>query len=131
MQESLFGLSLFTWIWIVFGVIAAGLIGYGFYRSANNLYWKVVVCLLPILMSAVVVGQAAMRYNAGQGGFKLGVDLVGGTILVYEIDTTRELRKGYSKELMAERLKRRIDPNDLYNVTIRPVSDTRVEIILP
>ena len=29
------------------------------------------------------------------------------------------------------RLKKRIDPADLYNITIRPVSNTRVEIILP
>ena len=28
-------------------------------------------------------------------------------------------------------LKRRIDPADLYNVTIRPVGESRVEIILP
>src|SRR5205085_217992 len=33
---------------------------------------------------------------------------------------------------MVEQLKRRIDPNDLYNVTIRPVGgNTRYEIILP
>src|SRR5205823_3923202 len=33
-------------------------------------------------------------------------------------------------EQLAAALKRRIDPADLKNVTIRPVSDTRVEIIL-
>ena len=32
---------------------------------------------------------------------------------------------------MAAFLKRRIDPADLYNVTIRPVGETRFEIILP
>ena len=37
----------------------------------------------------------------------------------------------WNPQELAERLKRRIDPADLYNVTIRPVSDTRVEIILP
>src|SRR5205814_2318704 len=34
-------------------------------------------------------------------------------------------------EQLAAALKKRIDPKDLYNVTIRPVSSTRVEIILP
>src|SRR5262249_2852625 len=90
--------------------------------------WKVVICLFPILLSALIVGKAVYR---GQAGFKLGVDLVGGTILVYEIDPDKKLKEGYKPEQLASSLKRRIDPNDLYNVTIRPVSDTRIEIILP
>src|SRR5260370_12180702 len=34
-------------------------------------------------------------------------------------------------ELLASSVKRRIDPADLYNVKIRPVGSSRVEIILP
>src|SRR5262249_39363761 len=37
----------------------------------------------------------------------------------------------YKPEDLAAALKRRIDPADLYNVTIRPLGPTRVEIILP
>ena len=34
--------------------------------------------------------------------------------------------------ILAESLKRRIDPNDLYNITIRPAGgEGRIEIILP
>jgi SecD/SecF fusion protein len=41
------------------------------------------------------------------------------------------LPQGYSSQQLTASLKQRIDPADLYNVTIRPVSETRVEIILP
>src|SRR5262249_40175913 len=63
------------------------------------------------------------------------------TILVYEIDT-RKQTEGRDQQggqqsprdqanLLAESLKRRIDPNDLKNIVIRPAGEGRVEIILP
>ena len=61
----------------------------------------------------------------------------GGTILVYEVDAVQDDRAGPAElqrpEDLAASLKRRIDPADLYNVTIRPVpgDPPRVEIILP
>src|SRR5579872_1170604 len=90
---------------------------------------KILICVIPVLLGvwAILVGR-----------FKLGVDLSGGTILVYEIDT-RKVKKDEKGQtvlrddagLLAESLKRRIDPNDLYNIVIRPVGEGRVEIILP
>jgi SecD/SecF fusion protein len=95
-------------------------------------YWKrILVCVIPVAIAAVVVAVAVHRYLNGEGGFKLGVDLAGGTILVYEVDPDKKLPDNYKPEELAAALKRRIDPADLYNVTIRPVSTTRVEIILP
>src|SRR5262245_42990663 len=123
--------SIFLWLWIGFVLAAAGMIIYGLVRDVSKLYWKIVICLIPTLLSAVIVTQAYMRYQKGLGGFKLGVDLVGGTILVYEIDPDRKMAENYKSADLAAALKRRIDPNDLYNVTIRPVGDARVEIILP
>jgi SecD/SecF fusion protein len=99
---------------------------------------RIIICLLPVLVSIYLVGVAWSRYVKGESGtpsFKLGVDLVGGTILVYEVDLDkfpdRQLPEGYDAKTLAAAIKRRIDPNDLYNVTIRPVSETRLEIILP
>jgi SecD/SecF fusion protein len=124
--------QMFTWIWLAFGVITLGAIAYGSLRNVSRLYWKVLICLVPIVASAIIVSRSTAQYNAGEGGFKLGVDLVGGTILVYEIDPDKLPKdQKYNPQEMAAALKRRIDPNDLYNVTIRPVGDTRVEIILP
>src|SRR5262249_27572156 len=79
------------------------------------------------------------RYVTEGGGFKLGVDLVGGTILIYKVDgdkMTEDQKRTFKVDELAARLKHRLDPNDLYNVTIRPVpaqkvEATRVEIILP
>ena len=98
-------------------------------------FWRIVICVLPVLASILVIWHAYANDT-----FKLGVDLAGGTILVYEIDTRKQPTGDKSAtydakantNLLAEQLKRRIDPNDLYNVTIRPAGgDGRVEIILP
>ena len=105
----------------------------------KSYFWKFVLCLLPCAKAAWVSADAIIKYQEGaSGGFKFGVDLVGGTILVYEID----LRKNQDADnkfdaardinVLAESLKRRIDPNDLYNIVIRPAGgEGRVEIILP
>src|SRR3954454_23518456 len=100
---------------------------------------RIAICSVLVLLSALVVGRAYVQYARGEGGFRLGVDLVGGTILVYEVDTERleqqrldnPTQKPFDPAEMAAFLKRRIDPADLYNVTIRPVGQTRFEIILP
>ncbi len=110
-----------------------------FHSAMKQFFWKFVICIIPCLLAAWATGSAMHKYTHGDsGGFKLGVDLVGGTILVYEID----LRKGQETDskldpiklgnVLAESLKRRIDPNDLYNITIRPAGgEGRIEIILP
>ena len=94
---------------------------------------KILVCLVPVAIACVIVGWAFHKYSKGEGGFRLGVDLVGGTILVYQVDPTKPGANSEKLDELASALKRRIDPNDLYNVTIRPVpgDPPRVEIILP
>jgi protein-export membrane protein SecD len=104
-------------------------------------FWKIVFCLVPCVLAGWVTADAMMKYRAGDsGGFKLGVDLVGGTILVYEIDLRKQQEDDPDSRfdpvrdinVLAESLKRRIDPNDLYNIVIRPAGgEGRVEIILP
>ncbi len=100
------------------------------------------ICLVPCLLAAFY----AFRFDK----YKLGIDLAGGTILVYEINLERtKLRKetlgeqqagatgaseGLTKEevnQLAAQIKRRIDPTDIKNVTVRPIGTTRIEIILP
>lgn len=95
---------------------------------------RVLLCLIPILISGLIVTKAGRQYLAGEGGFRLGVDLSGGAVLVYEVDTSKtQDASGDLVEKLTAVLKRRIDPNDLYNITIRPIpgDPPRVEIILP
>src|SRR4051794_23757462 len=96
-------------------------------------FTKLILCLVPVFLSAGVVAWASYKYAEGQGGYRLGVDLSGGTILVYEVDPSKPLPENFKPEELAASLKRRIDPADLYNVTIRPVAGNppRVEIVLP
>src|SRR5947208_17127399 len=106
----------------------------------KELKWKTFWCLFPVIIGMMVIGVAWYNYSNPPleiGGvpmsrlkFNLGVDLVGGTILVYEIDPDKK-PENYNKDQLVSALKRRLDPADLYNITIRPLSDTRVEIILP
>lgn len=95
---------------------------------------RILLCVIPLVLSVLVVGWATTWYLRGLGGFKLGVDLVGGTILVYEIDATKfpnqSIPAGTAQQL-AEKLKKRLDPADTYGITIRAASDSRVEIVLP
>ena len=107
----------------------------------KSYFWKFVLCIVPCALAAWVSVDAIRKYQEGaSGGFKLGSDLVGGTILVYEIDLPQEPGCGqqvrpptaHDINVLAESLKRRIDPNDLYNIVIRPAGgEGRVEIILP
>ncbi len=97
--------------------------------------WRITICLLPLILGTIVVVNAFQSYYAGKGGFRLGVDLVGGTILIYEVDVSKfpegKLPVDWKPEELARRLKSRIDPNDLYNITVRVAGNTRFEIILP
>ncbi len=94
--------------------------------------FRILVCLIPTLLSLGIVSYAYYRYQyVDGGGFRLGVDLVGGTILVYEIDDTKTKDTSYKRDDLTNALKKRIDPTDLYNITIRSAGENRVEIILP
>ncbi len=119
----------------------------------RNFLRGLLICLIPCLV--------AVLFAARPEKYRLGIDLAGGTILVYEVNLERtKLRKateqgpkdktadgkdkekekdagpppGLNPEEMAQlaaQIKRRIDPTDIKNVTVRPSGDRRVEIILP
>src|SRR5689334_12425840 len=109
----------------------------------RNYLRGLLICLIPCLVAAAF----AVRLDK----YKLGIDLAGGTILVYEINLERlkarkaqdtqadprqrgSTEEGLSSEEMnqlAAQIKRRIDPTDIKNVTVRPLGRTRFEIILP
>ncbi len=92
----------------------------------KNLVWK-------FALIAVLVIVAVWTLYPPTKTLKPGIDLAGGTSLVYEIDTY-----GLSKaetDKLAERmitvLRRRIDPANIANLIWRPLGDTRFEIQMP
>jgi SecD/SecF fusion protein len=109
----------------------------------RNFFRGLLICLIPCLLATVF----AIRPDK----YRLGIDLAGGTILVYEINLERTKQRlaalgqnmpqtstsgeaGLDSEqmnLLAHQIKRRIDPTDIKNVTVRPLGSTRFEIILP
>jgi preprotein translocase subunit SecD len=110
----------------------------------RRFFWPIVICVVPIVVSAWIVTAATLNMldPQSEGGlrFNMGVDLAGGTILVYEVDRdwwynrlSDNERAEFDSTRLANALKRRIDPADLQQITIRPIQTTppRVEIILP
>ncbi|MFA5784974.1 MAG: protein translocase subunit SecD, partial [Phycisphaerae bacterium] len=82
---------------------------------------------------AIVIVLALLRLYPPSETIKQGIDLAGGTSLIYEIDTTGmkdENTSGLSNSMITV-LKRRVDPQGMRNLIWRPLGSTRFEIQMP
>lgn len=61
---------------------------------------------------------------------KLGIDLSGGTILVYEV-VRENLPANFNMDELISALKQRADPQGVREIPIRKIGSNRIEIILP
>ena len=90
--------------------------------------------LLPknILIIVLVILAAWTLYPV-QKSLKQGIDLAGGTSLIYEINTVglTETEKNDLSQKMITVLRRRIDPANIQNLIWRPQGNTRFEIQMP
>jgi SecD/SecF fusion protein len=81
----------------------------------------------------ILVLFAAFELYPPSEKLKPGIDLAGGTSLIYEIDTTG--LQGAEIDNLAQRLSpillKRIDPGNIQNIIMRPQGDTRIEIQVP
>jgi len=81
-----------------------------------------------------VIASLVVLFNKLPG---LGVDLRGGTILVYEIDPSMNVEKQESggqaikSESLVEPLTNRINPSGTQEIVIRPYGESQIEIIVP
>ncbi len=85
-----------------------------------------------LLIVGLVVISLAILYPPNEK-LKGGIDLVGGTSLLFEIDTTG-LEPSMQRELstrVMRILKDRVDPKGQMNLEWRPVGNTRLEIRMP
>ena len=90
--------------------------------------------LLPkIILIIVLVVLAAWTLYPVQKTLKQGIDLAGGTSLIYEINTfgLTEVEKNDLSQKMITVLRRRIDPANIQNLIWRPQGNTRFEIQMP
>ncbi|MHC4743068.1 MAG: protein translocase subunit SecD [Planctomycetota bacterium] len=92
----------------------------------KKLAWKVVIiCALAFVAAWTLIPPSKT--------LKPGIDLAGGTSLIYGISTQgvdpRE-RRGLSERMITV-LRRRIDPANIQNLVWRPIGNTRFEIQMP
>lgn len=81
----------------------------------------------------VLIGLAALVLWPPEAKLKGGIDLVGGTSLLFEIDTaglTTLQRSGLPERVIAI-LKNRVDPNSQMNLVWRPIGNNRIEVQMP
>ncbi len=85
--------------------------------------------LLAVIASTVVLAKTRPG---------LGVDLRGGTILVYEMDPSKlnagggeDVAQQITSEDLVEPLTRRINPSGTQEIVIRPYGESQIEIIVP
>jgi SecD/SecF fusion protein len=89
----------------------------------RNFWWR-----FALIGGFTLAGLAAIWPPAEK--LKLGIDLSGGTILVYEVDTTN-LPPGFNMDELVSALKKRADPEGVKEIPIRKIGNYRIEIILP
>ncbi|TKJ35422.1 MAG: hypothetical protein CEE38_14700 [Planctomycetes bacterium B3_Pla] len=86
-----------------------------------------------VILIVVLVAAAAWMLFPPSKTLKPGIDLAGGTSLIYEIDT-QGLTVAEKKDLaqrMINVVRRRIDPANIQNLVWRPQGSTRFEIQMP
>lgn len=92
----------------------------------KTLAWK-------FALIAIIIVLALLRLYPPSETLKQGIDLAGGTSLIYEIDTSGmkdENTSGLSNSMITV-LKRRVDPQGMRNLIWRPLGGTRFEIQMP
>ena len=88
---------------------------------------------LKIVLIIVLIVLAAWTLYPPNKTLKPGIDLAGGTSLIYEIDAhgLKEIEKRDLAQRMITVLRRRIDPANIQNLVWRPQGNSRFEIQMP
>jgi hypothetical protein len=90
-------------------------------------------CLFGLLALAVVGGGVWWQlYLRPWGPKRLDIDRDGGTILVFEVDGNAAPKDADEKmDDLARAVHKRIDQWDRHSITVRPVENRRVEVVVP
>jgi protein-export membrane protein SecD/preprotein translocase SecF subunit len=92
----------------------------------KNLYVRIALIVLIVTLCVWAIWPPREQLKAG-------IDLAGGTSLLYEIDTAglAERDKTDLAERVMRRLKQRVDPQGQRNLVWRPIGQNRLEIQMP
>src|SRR5262245_56017396 len=106
---------------------------------------RIIISVLPVIFALICIVIATRNYYVDPDAkgirYNLGTDLAGGSVLVYELNMSRDAweqlspseKEHKSADKMVGPLKKRIDPNNLLEITIRPIAAAppQIEIIVP
>jgi SecD/SecF fusion protein len=84
-----------------------------------------------IALVLVAIALPAVALFPWEDAMRKGIDLSGGTILVYQVEKESAKSADFNIEKMVAALSRRINPSGVREVTIRAIGENRVEIIIP
>jgi len=96
-----------------------------------------ILCVLLIGLTPFIWKIGYQQQDALIKCFRLGIDLAGGTNLVYEVDRALAEKTGKiedwarSMDNMVGAISRRINPSGAEDVTVRRVGQDRIEIVVP
>jgi SecD/SecF fusion protein len=124
--------------WLIFAVMFLPYILGSFIAKAFRL--KDFSSRIGTVLFCVSLAVVPMGYQLAQGKslgdcFRLGIDLAGGTNLVYQVDMKSATESGKdvnrSIDNMVGAIIRRVNPSGTEEVTVRRVGSDRIEIIIP
>lgn len=82
---------------------------------------------IALVLFAVLAGSAITYFGWPP---KLGIDLSGGSKLIYEVNPTEE-QKNFEMDKLISAVTRRVNPQGVSEVSVRPFGPDAVEIIIP
>ena len=113
-------------LFLVVALIAVSFVVGGYLARALRMPdygWKISAILLAALASAVIVYRGWPP--------KLGVDLGGGAILVYQVDTEKIASANFDMQKLISSISERVNPGGQKEITVRPLGSDKVQITMP
>jgi len=97
---------------------------------------RIGVVLMATCMSLAPFAFEELRGKSWTDAFHLGIDLAGGTNLVYAINVKEAKEQGKTVDKatvdkMVDAIKRRVNPSSTIDMTVRGVGIDRIEVIVP
>ncbi len=102
----------------------------------NDLSGRIGVVLMATFMALAPFEYEQLRGRSWKDAIQLGIDLAGGTNLVYQINVKEAKEQGKSVDnatvdKMVQAIARRVNPSGTVDMTVRRMGTDRIEIIIP